>query len=88
MDVHNGLPGLVITKTNDGVNDLVLETTRPASFPAGLDYWTCSRVVRASENWLRASGSVVRFVGATDRNRTGTSELTRSECCRYTTMAP
>ena len=31
---------------------------------------------------------IVRFVGAMNRNRTGTAWLTRHECCRYTTKAP
>ena len=31
---------------------------------------------------------IVRFVGAMNRNRTGTSQLTRCECFRYTTKAP
>ena len=31
---------------------------------------------------------IVRFIGAPSRSRTGTSKLTRSECCRYTIRAP
>ncbi len=31
---------------------------------------------------------IIRFVGAMNRNRTGTARLTKRACCRYTTKAP
>ena len=63
-------------------------TTEPAGIPTGSDYLMCSNVVTVGENEAHEHLFIFCFDGAPSRNRTGTSELTKSVCCRYTIRAP
>ena len=60
--------------------------TRPTGCPVGLDYLIFPSSSFPGEKFR--DHFIVRFVGAMNRNRTGTAWLTRHECCRYTTKAP